>query len=79
MSVLTPEVVLALVQETFMRLEDQVPDNEWEYTGNFLVYSETLWLQFSTAVERRMYWVKAEDGVNGVLMAWSLSEVPDIV
>lgn len=66
-----------VVEETRERLEQVWPEMGWSYAENFLVYSDTLWLNFSCESDRRMYWVLVDSGK--VVMTWDIGEVSDLV
>lgn len=65
------------VEGTLARLGGIWPFEGWTYAGNFMVYGGSQWLQVSSSVERRMYWVLVEDSVD-VVRTWDLGEIPDL-
>jgi hypothetical protein len=61
------------------RLEREYPESDWEYTGDFCLHQETLFLHFADAAFRRMWWVRVDSESGGLAMTWDLGEISDLV
>lgn len=68
---------IARLVDTDEQLEREKPGMGWEYTGNYLCYEGTVWLQYSTADERRL-WVLARNP-DSLVMTWDIGEISDLV
>lgn len=69
---------LARLVDVDEQLEREKPGLGWKYTGNYLCYEGTVWLHYSCAAERRMYWVKARNP-DQLVMTWDIGEIKDLI
>ena len=68
-----------VVEDTLGRLRSGHPESDWSYAGDFMVYSDELFLHFADGAERRMWWVRADALGTELAMSWSLDGIDDLV